>query len=239
MRAFATYQQSGQLDTKSALLSYMGITNNINYVLLVYLDEIERPTAFKPFFDIPIIFDGAHMHDNFTDLISEQVDRVVPRWTLGATTYYLDEATYVDVGRIVQNASALLSSINGGSMVLMPQSTSQSMVTESTSRGTSPIVSSLNATAQMWLCVNMGWNFAEDDAKIEAILVDTLKQIEDLTKARKLYHEFVFANDAHCTQYVPRRYGQNVFRKLLWVSRVVDPTGFFQKNVPGGFKLVS
>jgi hypothetical protein len=152
MRAFATYQQSGQLDTKSALLSYMGITNNTNYVILVYLDEIERPTAFKPFFDISIIFDGTHMHDNFTDIISEQVDRVVPRWTLGATTYYLDEVTNVDVGRIAQNASALLSSINGGSMVLMPEPISQSMVTESTSRGASPMVSSLNATAQMWLC---------------------------------------------------------------------------------------
>lgn len=79
MQAFATYQSSGQLDTKSALLAYLGINNNTAYVTLMYLDAVERPAAFKPFYDIPSVFDSTRIRDNFSAVISEEVDRVVPR----------------------------------------------------------------------------------------------------------------------------------------------------------------
>jgi hypothetical protein len=237
MQAFAAYQRSGQLDRDSALLSYMGINNNTIYVTLVYLNAVERPAAFEAFYGIPSIYDGTRIHDNFTDLINEQIDLVVPRWTFGATTVYLDENTYVDVARIAQNATTDLATINGGTMVLMPQPISTSMISESTAQSTSPMVLGLNATAQLWLCINMGWNFESDDAKIGQILMDTIHKIDDLTKLRGLYHQFVFLNDAYSSQSPIRSYGMNTFRRLKEVRRHIDPEGVFQRNVPGGFKL--
>lgn len=237
MQAFAAYQQSGQLDEKSAIISYLGVTNDTNYVILVYLDSVERPSAFDSFYAIPQIFDGTRLHDNFTSLLNEQVDRVVHRWTLGATTLLLDEATYVDVGRLAQETATSLTSINGGTMVLMPQPISSSMVSQSTSRGSNPMTASLKNSPQLWFCINIGWNLESDDARIDQILMDALANIEKLTKSRKLYDSFVFANDAHWSQNPPRRYGMNTFRKLKAISREVDPEGLFQNNVPGGFKL--
>jgi hypothetical protein len=237
MSAFATYQTSGQLDRKSALLSYMGISNNTIYVILVYLDAVERPTAFAPFYDIPNIYDGTQMHDNFTDLVSVDIDRVVPRWTFGATTLLLDNATYVDVAKITQEQSTQLSVLNGGSMVLMPQPISVSMIEESKSRGMSPMTKNLVKKPQMWFCINMGWNLESDDVRVGEILMETLKRIEELTKKRGLYHEFVFLNDAYATQDPFRSFGTNVYRKLERISRTVDPQGIFQKRLPGGFKL--
>lgn len=237
MRAMATYQESGQLDRHSALLSYMGINNNTLYVILAYMNGVEKPAAFEPFYQIPNIFDGTRMRDNLTDLISEDIDRVVPRWAFGATTFLLDSDTYVDVARIAQNATANLATINGGSMVLMPQPISSSMITESTSRGANPMTVNLKNTAQMWLCINMGWNLESDDSRIGEIMMDTLSRIETLTKSRSLYHEFVFLNDAYMDQDPLRSYGLNTYRKLLRIRRTADPSGFFQQRLAGGFKL--
>jgi hypothetical protein len=237
MSAFATYQNYGQLDPKSALISYMGISNDTLYVILAYLDAVERPESFAPFYDIPCIYDGTRMHDNFTDLIREDVDRVVPRWTYGATTLFLDNTTYVDIARITQEQSTQLSALNGGSMVLMPQPISESMIEESISRGENPMTQNLVKKPQMWFCINMGWNLESDDVRVGEIMMDTLKRIETLTKGRSLYHEFIFPNDAYTTQDPLRSFGMNTYRKLQRISRTVDPEGIFQHRLPGGFKL--
>ena len=81
MRAFATYQASGQLDTKSALIAYLAITNNTAFVTLYYLDATERPEAFKPFYDIPALQDTTRIHDRFSDIMLGGFDltRLVPR----------------------------------------------------------------------------------------------------------------------------------------------------------------
>lgn len=237
MRAFATYQKEGQLDRKSALLSYMGISNNTIYVILAYLDEVEKPAAFKPFYDIPSTFDGTSMHNNLTDLMSQDVDRVVPRWTYGASTLFLDSDTYVDVAKIAQNATSRLATINGGSIVLQPQPISASMVEESLKRGTSPLTDNMQKRPQLWLELNIGWNLESDDAKVGQILQDTLAQVEQLTKSRKLYSEFLFPNDAYSSQDPMRNLGQNTYRKLKRIARTYDPAGIFQTRLPGGFKL--
>ncbi|PQE03940.1 6-hydroxy-D-nicotine oxidase protein [Rutstroemia sp. NJR-2017a BVV2] len=237
MLAFAAYQRSGQLDRNSALLSYMGINNNTIYVTMIHLNATERPAAFQPFYEIPNVYDGTGLQDNFTAVISQQMDLVVPRWTWGATTFYLDEATYVEVAQICQNATAGLAGINGGTMVLMPQPISTSMISESLARGESPMVSGLTSKAQLWFSINVGWNFASDDSKVEALLLDTFKKIDNMTKKRKQHDQFIFQNDAFSTQNTLISYGKKTFDRLQKVSREVDPDRMFQRLVPGGFKI--
>ena len=59
------------------------------------------------------------------------------RWTWGTTTIYLDNATYVDVGRICAEDAKQMADINGGSYVLMPQPISESMIFASEQAGDS------------------------------------------------------------------------------------------------------
>ena len=96
----------------------------------------------------------------------------------------------------------------------------------------------LKNTAQMWLCINIGWNLESDDDRIGDLMMDTLSRIETLTKSRGLYHEFIFLNDAYFTQDPLRSYGMNTYRKLKRISRAADASSIFQRRVPGGFKLV-
>lgn len=79
MKAFATYQSKGQLDTKSAVITNMVITQRILLLTLVYLAPVERPVAFQPFYDIPALLDLARLHDNLTDLVGPPLDVQLPR----------------------------------------------------------------------------------------------------------------------------------------------------------------
>lgn len=65
MAAMADYQQDGQLDTKSAILPYLAVTNDTILSTMVYLDDVEKPDAFAPFYDIPSVQDGTQIYDNF------------------------------------------------------------------------------------------------------------------------------------------------------------------------------
>ncbi|KAF2275723.1 bifunctional solanapyrone synthase [Westerdykella ornata] len=238
MGAIAKYQKSGQLDTNSAILPYLGISNNTIYVNVAYLDGVERPDALKPFLDIPTVADLTALHDNFTDLIKGGTPLGVPRWTQGVTTILFDEQTYLDVGRLCQVFSDQIApSIQGWTMILMPQPIAKSMVTESWKRGANPMAQNLREAAQMWFSINIGWIRAEDDAKVERGLAEVLGKIDTLTKKKGLHHPFIFANDASSAQRPLQSYGREVVDKMRKVRSQVDPKGFFQKNWPGGYKL--
>lgn len=65
MAAMAEYQKDGQLDTKSAILPYLAVTNDTILSTMVYLDAVERPEAFAPFYEIPSIQDGTQIYNSF------------------------------------------------------------------------------------------------------------------------------------------------------------------------------
>lgn len=79
MRAFAMYQKSGQLDTKSAIIADMVFTQNINLVTFVYLAPVRHPVAFSPFYNIPSLYDQTKFHDTFSDLIGPPLSTGIPR----------------------------------------------------------------------------------------------------------------------------------------------------------------
>lgn len=237
MRAFAEYQTDGQLDKKSALMSYVGVNNDTIIIAFAYLDEANRPEAFAPFYKIPSLADTTGPKNSFAELLEIEASLGPTRWSSTGTTFFLNAAAYVDVARIAQIVSMALKSINGGTMLLLPQLISKSMITESINRGGSPLTAGLKEREQTWLAILVGWNFAADDAKVADIMKNTVYEIEKYTTKAGLYDEFLFLSDAAGTQNPLRRYGMNTFRRLRRIRREVDPNGVFQTLMPGGFKL--
>jgi len=157
MGAIAEYQRVGQLDRKSALLTYLAINNDTIFLNLAYLEAVDRPAAFSPFYNLTSLVDTTKMSDSFLDLINSTIPLNVPRWanfcsvrncaaydvscrwTWGSTGFYLDKEAYIEVAKICQRATTKLAAINGGTMVLLPQPISKSMVTESNARGGGPM----------------------------------------------------------------------------------------------------
>jgi len=68
-------------------------------------------------------------------------------------------------------------------------------------------------------------------------LKDLIKAIEQLTQAEGVYHPYKYLNFAAGFQDPLSGYGEEQKMKLIQVARNYDPTGMFQRQVPGGFKL--
>lgn len=88
------------------------------------------------------------------------------------------------------------------------------------------------------LCqLSLSWNNASDDALITGSVESLMAAIEKATKAAGVFNEFKYINYAASFQDPLDGYGAANKAKLLAASKKYDPLGFFQKGVPGGFKL--
>ncbi|KAI2785053.1 oxidase/Diels-Alderase [Daldinia loculata] len=238
MAAMAEYQAKGQLDTKSAILPYIGINNDTILATFVYLDGVVRPDAFKPFFEIPVIADYTQVFDSFYQFAQVDLPYAVPRWTYAATTLAFDnnsKETYEGLIDVFSQFTSRIQKVTGGSFAPMVQPISKSMVDKSRALGEDPM--NVEAKAQLWVGINIGWSLEKDDAAVYKILQDSLAAVESYTKARKVHLPFVFLNDAWAGQKPFVSYGQQSHNKLKAASKKYDRSQMFQRLVTGGFKL--
>jgi hypothetical protein len=64
-----------------------------------------------------------------------------------------------------------------------------------------------------------------------------MERINAATKAMGALHRLQYLNYADTTQRPITSYGQANVERLKQARKRYDPKGFFQKQVPGGFKL--
>ncbi|KAL5116512.1 hypothetical protein ACEQ8H_005633 [Pleosporales sp. CAS-2024a] len=83
--------------------------------------------------------------------------------------------------------------------------------------------------------------FSFDDAQampgLDKALKDLIEVVEELTRAQGVYHAYKYLNFAAWFQDPLGSYGTESKRKLRQVASKYDPSGVFQRQVPGGFKL--
>lgn len=81
------------------------------------------------------------------------------------------------------------------------------------------------------------WSAAADDALIKNFLETTIADIETQTKALGIYYPFKWLNNCGMGQSPISTYGGGAsLAKMKAVSAEYDPSGVFQRLVPG-FKL--
>ena len=83
----------------------------------------------------------------------------------------------------------------------------------------------------------MTWNSATDDAIVSRAGIELICEIDRVSKSKALFHRFKCLNYANCDQRPFEGYGPENQTNLQDVSRHYDPRGFFQRSMPGGFKL--
>ena len=81
------------------------------------------------------------------------------------------------------------------------------------------------------------WADEADDEVIISSVTDLFAKFDAFAAARGGLDPFVYLNYAYSTQEPIQSYGAANVKKLQAVSRKYDPSGVFQKLVPGGFKL--
>jgi hypothetical protein len=86
--------------------------------------------------------------------------------------------------------------------------------------------------------VIMGWSLPSDDQAVNAKMKDYLDAVAKKAKEMGVYSPYIYANYAAGFQDVMGGYGEKSRAEMIATSKKYDPTQLFQKQVPGGFKLV-
>ena len=81
------------------------------------------------------------------------------------------------------------------------------------------------------------WAKKQDDATVERAGLAFVGQIDQLAQSRGLGVAYKLLTYAYPGQDVIGSYGQESETTLKAVSRKYDPKGFFQKAIPGWFKV--
>lgn len=76
-----------------------------------------------------------------------------------------------------------------------------------------------------------------DDALVTKVLTNIVEQQKRVLKKSGYLIDFLYLNYADISQPVLQSWGKSSVEKLKVASREFDPTGVFQKQVPGGFKI--
>jgi hypothetical protein len=87
------------------------------------------------------------------------------------------------------------------------------------------------------LLLTVSWDTSADDARIEQHSKDLFKKAEVAAKKLSLYRKYFYLNYAASWQDPISGYGAANKAQLQAVSKKYDPSGVFQTQVPGGFKL--
>ncbi|KAH7398516.1 hypothetical protein BKA66DRAFT_566111 [Pyrenochaeta sp. MPI-SDFR-AT-0127] len=87
--------------------------------------------------------------------------------------------------------------------------------------------------------INPVWSEAKDDDQIVQTSLALLDAIDKAAEAKGNGARYRFMNYSYGSQKVIESYGDSARQFLREVSAKYDPKRFFQKNVPGGFKLGS
>jgi hypothetical protein len=121
------------------------------------------------------------------------------------------------------------------SVVFQPMTAN--MIARSTAAGPNALGIKLGDGPYINVLLNPVWSEASDDALMVETSLALLKAIDDAAKAKSKLVPYRFMNYSYKSQEVIESYGPEAPEVLKAVSKRYDPEGFFQKNVPGGFKL--
>lgn len=117
------------------------------------------------------------------------------------------------------------------------QPLSEALLTESAARGGNSLGLSPADGPLIVVLLYSYWADASDDKTVIGLQQVFLRQVERLAATRGKASAFKFMPYAYAGQDPIDGYGSASKAKLQATSKKYDPDGFFQKGVPGGFKL--
>lgn len=198
-----------------------------------------NPPSLEPFINLQPQLVSTLRNDSLIGFSEEQSafsPNVTRSWFF-TTTWHADLELTIDVRALGADAAKALSTIPGFVLAMAFQPLTKGLLTKSAEAGGN----SLGLTPDDGpLIVNMLQTLhsnAVDDEKVTSGMLGLIKSIEDLAAKKGKSSRYKFMNYSYKTQDPIAGYGPESVSKLRAVSKKYDPHGFFQKAVPGGYKI--
>ncbi|KAK1589932.1 FAD binding domain-containing protein [Colletotrichum navitas] len=225
--------------------------NSVASAVLFYDSETEsNPGCFKPFFDIPSIANTmcfktlADFSAEVGGLVVEDINDVfIAGCTVGKDRETILKGVRISHDVFVNSLDSLFEAVPKGDFVLL--SVNWQPITQTwqdASRRSNPGGNALGIDVETKGIYNawawaVEWSSSRYDEAVLAWVKETTAEAERQTKEAGIYDAFNYMGDASGFQEIYAGYGEDNKRKLLDVSRTVDPERTFQSLMPGGFKI--
>ncbi|KAL8806233.1 MAG: hypothetical protein Q9182_001508 [Xanthomendoza sp. 2 TL-2023] len=204
----------------------------------MYTREVAYPAAFREFTSIPNITSTQRM-TRLTDLIGE-LNASNPngyRQTYSTATFKPSADLQFKILDIFHHEVDLLANARGIVPAIVMQPLTKPQIRLFRKNGGNALGISENDGPLIIMNVAIMWSDPADDKRIIAAADRVIKTAILLSRAMRLDHRYIYQNYASLKQDVFRGYGEENQRRLLEISRRVDPDRVFEVLQPGYFKL--
>ncbi|KAI1074068.1 FAD-binding domain-containing protein [Whalleya microplaca] len=235
LQAYYEYQSTPNKDLYANLVINLAPVNDSVLVTLVYLQPVERPAAYAPFYSLSPVFEQTGFM-TLHELQGVFPATDIPRWTWYSETFQPNSELFAHISRVLSTAPELasISKLHAGSLVATVQPINANVALAGQARGGNAL--GLQPVNQTWFSLNLGWWDEGDDTVAIAAIESLHAKIKELSKDAGVDLQYIFMNDANAKQPVIASYSEANVKRLRSVQQVYDPHLVFQKLVPGGQK---
>ncbi|KAI1390546.1 putative FAD-binding oxidoreductase [Hypoxylon trugodes] len=236
--ALYQYQSVANKDPYANIMLQAFPTNaSIGAILnIVYLKPEQEPEAFAPFRNITPLADLTKLQ-TLTELMLAAPVPELTRVNWFSASFTNDKEVFDKVADLVSKSPELddLTNLTAGSLAFGWQPISSSAVLAGQAHGGNTL--GLQPVNQTWLVLDVGWWSPDDDELAHNYTSSIINKVNDVTKSKGHYLDYIFMNDAAADQPVIEHYGAKSVAKLKKTAKKYDPDGVFQDLASGGFKL--
>lgn len=206
---------------------------------IYHANPVAAPPSLKPFTLIQPQYFSSLRQDSLLGFTKEQsaFSTDGARQLYFTTTFRLDVQFMLDVRGLWLEALEPLQAVPGLTLSLVFQPLTRAMLSRSAQLGGNALgLTPDDGPLVITLLNSVHTNPSDDDRIINAILV-LIRNIEAAALRKGKAARYRFTNYAYKDQRPLEGYGRQSLALLQAVSRKYDPNAFFQRLVPGGFKL--
>jgi hypothetical protein len=236
LQAYNEYQHTPDKDLHANIVLNVAVTNASVLVTLVYLQPVERPAAYAPFYKLT---PAADLTGFYT---LHEIMGMFPLPDLQRKMWYTSSfepspSMFAGLAEIFKTAPEVprLAELTAGTMILTLQPIHPNVVRQGQAKGGNAL--GLEPRTQTWFGLNYGWWNAEDDGTALRLVPALHRRVQDLAKRERVSLDYIFMNDAFHRQPVIASYGRDNVKRLRAVQREYDPRRVFHKLVSGGQKV--
>ncbi|KAL9105834.1 MAG: hypothetical protein Q9227_009042 [Pyrenula ochraceoflavens] len=242
IEAFASLNSSSEFHEHAhIILSFssvcgMGEFASIN---VQYTEPTAQPAPFKPFLAAQPQISNTIRISNQPDFSTEFFVHQGPgrRQIYATHTFKNDLALLSDVYGLYKAAFQRFPKSEGTVCSLLLQPIQPMMIARSKDHGDNMLGLSPEDGPLVLCLLAISWDDPFEDGEMEQLAKDLNEGVVKLAKERGLWNRWVYSNYAAKLQDPMAGYGEQNRKFMRGVSRKYDPSGMFQKNVPGGFNL--
>lgn len=204
-----------------------------------YAKPEPMPPSLAPFTTVQPVYMSTLREDSLLGFASEQAafSNDGDRQLYFTTTFRPNKQFLLDIHKLWQSTVDANKHIPGFTLSLVFQPLSKSLLEASAAKGGNSLGFSPERGPLLLNLLNSVHSNKEDDEAMVKAITGLLKSIENLAAERGLADRYRFMNYSFKSEKVVQSYGGESIAKLKAASKKYDKIGFFQRKVPGGFKL--